>query len=270
MPGMTTGTPWPSPATERAHISMTALRNMLLVAALAGIAAGVVMTLMQFFATVPLILQAETFEAAAPAAEAAHDHGTPAPTALAAADDHAHGEDEWAPADGFQRMSLTAVANLVTAVGFGLLLMAASEFAGGIGSVRQGVLWGLAGFATFTVAPGLGLPPELPAMPAADLAARQIWWATCVLLTGGGLALIAFGRGTAFILLGAGLLVVPHLLGAPQPASHDSPVPAGLHHSFMVAVTTTNLVFWVLLGALTALVRPRFADDLGTVRPQAA
>ena len=249
---------------------MTALRNMLLVAALAGIAAGVVMTLMQFFATVPLILQAETFENAAPVAEAAHDHGTPDATALAAADDHAHDAEEWAPADGFQRMGLTAVANLVTAVGFGLLLMAASEFAGGLGSLRQGVLWGLAGFATFTLAPGLGLPPELPAMPAADLVARQIWWVTCVALTGGGLALIAFGRPAALVLLGAALLVVPHLIGAPQPASHDSPIPENLHHSFVVAVTATNLVFWVLLGAGAALVRPRFAEDLDPTRPKVA
>ena len=249
---------------------MTVLRNMLLVAALAGIAAGVVMTLMQFFATVPLILEAETFEGAAPVVETAHDHGAPAATALAAADDHAHDDDAWAPADGFQRMGLTAVANLVTAVGFGLLLMAASECAGGIGSLRQGVLWGLAGFATFTLAPGLGLPPELPAMPAADLAARQLWWVSCVLLTGGGLALIAFGRGTAPILLGAALLVVPHLIGAPQPASYASPIPEGLHHNFVVAVTATNLVFWVLLGAAAALVRPQFAADLGPARPQAA
>ena len=32
-------------------------------------------------------------------------------------------------------------------------------------SWRQGLFWGFAGFAVFTLAPGLGLPPELPAMP---------------------------------------------------------------------------------------------------------
>ena len=68
-------------------------------------------------------------------------------------------------------MGLTAAANLVTAIGFGLLLVAASEFAGGITGWRQGLVWGLAGFAIFTLAPGLGLPPELPAMPAAELGA---------------------------------------------------------------------------------------------------
>ena len=136
---------------------MTALRNMLLVAALAGIAAGVVMTLMQFFATVPLILEAETFEGAAPMVETAHDHGAPAATALAAADDHAHDDDAWAPADGFQRMGLTAVANLVTAVGFGLLLMAASECAGGIGSPAL----------QYLAAAGVGRPPFRHPEPAA-------------------------------------------------------------------------------------------------------
>ena len=71
--------------------------------------------------------------------------------------------------------------NVVSGIGFALLLVAASEFAGGIANWRQGVLWGFAGFAVFTLAPGLGLPPELPAMPAADLFARQTWWVGTVL-----------------------------------------------------------------------------------------
>ena len=44
-------------------------------------------------------------------------------------------------------------------------------------------MWGLAGFAVFTIAPGLGLPPELPGVPAAPLLSRQIWWVTAVLAT---------------------------------------------------------------------------------------
>ncbi len=251
---------------------MNALRNMFLVAALAGLAVGVVMTVLQFFATVPLILQAEVFENAAPAAvEAPHDHAAPADgAAMTAAPEHEHEAEEWEPADGFQRMALTAVANLVTAIGFGLLLVAASEFAGGISDPRQGVLWGLAGFAVFTLAPGLGLPPELPAMPAAELVPRQIWWVTCVAMTAGGLALIAFGRTGWLALIGAALLVVPHLIGAPQPESHESPIPENLHHQFVVAVTVTNLLFWVLLGAAVSLVRRRFATELGGARAQLA
>ena len=144
---------------------MTIFRNVVFVAALAGLVAGIVMAALQAYATVPLILQAETFENAAAPAEAApaedhsHDAGTPA---------HSHDEEGWAPADGFERFFYTSLANIVTGIGFALVLVAVSEFAGGIGSWRQGLFWGFAGFAVFTLAPGLGLPPELPAMPAAD------------------------------------------------------------------------------------------------------
>jgi cobalt transporter subunit CbtA len=230
---------------------MNALRSMLFVAVLAGLAVGVAMTFLQFFSTVPLILQAEVFENAAPP--------EPAP----AAGEHEHEAEAWEPADGFQRMGLTAIANLVTAIGFGLLLVAASEFAGGIAGWRQGLLWGLAGFATFTVAPGLGLPPELPAMPAAELAPRQLWWIGTVLATGAGLALIVFGRTAWLAFAGAALVIAPHLIGAPQPPTHESPIPEDLHHRFVVAVTVTNFVFWLLLGYAVAVIRPRFADELG-------
>jgi cobalt transporter subunit CbtA len=243
---------------------MNALRSMLFVAVLAGLAVGVAMTFLQFFSTVPLILQAEVFEGSG-AAEPAHHHAEAAPATAPA---HQHEDEEWAPADGFPRMSLTAVANLVTAIGFGLLLVASSEFAGGITTWRRGLLWGLAGFATFTLAPGLGLPPELPAMPAAELTPRQVWWVGTVLATGGGLALIAFGRSAWLAFAGAVLLIVPHLVGAPQPPTHASPIPEDLHYRFVVAVTVTNLVFWLLLGYAVAVIRPRFAAELGAPRRQ--
>ena len=52
------------------------------------------------------------------------------------------------------------------------MLVCVSGFAGGVTGWRAGLLWGFAGFAVFTLAPGLGLPPELPAMPAAELLPR--------------------------------------------------------------------------------------------------
>lgn len=259
---------------------MNALRSMLFLAAIAGLAVGVAMTLMQYFATVPLILQAESFETSAPGgandhgAGAARDHGASV-TATPAASDSAAAMVEpeaeaWEPADGFQRMSLTAIANLVTAIGFGLLLVAASEFAGGIRDWRQGLLWGLAGFAVFTLAPGVGLPPNLPAMPAADVTARQVWWIACALLTGAGLALIVFGDSALVAFAGCALIVLPHLIGAPQPESYESPIPESLHRQFIVSVTVTNLIFWVLLGYAVSALRPRFAADLGPSRRQLA
>ena len=250
---------------------MTLFRNAVFTAALSGLLAGIILAALQTYATVPLILQAETFEnAGAPA----HDHG-PAPAEAAPADTmaapaeavpHEHDEEAWAPADGFERFAYSAAVNAVSGIGFALLLVAISEFAGGIVNWRQGVLWGLAGFAVFTLAPGLGLPPELPAMPAADLGARQTWWVATVLATGIGLSLIAF-RGTVVLsLVGLALIVAPHIVGAPQPVSHESPIPEALHHQFVVAVTVTNLIFWVALGGIVALVRPRFAGSADGLR----
>ena len=232
---------------------MDYFRNVVLVAAIAGALAGLGMTIAQQLTTVPLILNAEVYEGEG-AATPAHDHGDAAAPSVA----HEHGEGGWQPADGFERTAFTLLANIVTGVGFALLLIAASELAGGISNWRQGVFWGLAGFAVFTLAPGLGLPPELPAMPAAELGARQLWWVATVLSAAGALALIFYGRSRLAIVAAIALLVAPHLVGAPEPVSYDTPIPEGLHHSFVVAVVLTALLFWVLLGALAGLFRGRF------------
>jgi cobalt transporter subunit CbtA len=241
---------------------MTLFRNVVFIAALAGLLSGLIMTAMQAYATVPLILKAETFENAG----GGHDHGAVSPEAAeaghvheAATPAHEHEEEGWAPADGFERFAFTALANIVTGIGFALVLVAASELAGGIANWRRGIFWGFAGFAVFTLAPGLGLPPELPAMPAADLAARQIWWIGTVAATAIGLGLIAFRTSLVLSLIGVALMVAPHIIGAPQPASHESPIPVDLHHQFVVAVTVTNLIFWVVLGAAVGVIRTRFS-----------
>ena len=128
----------------------------------------------------PLILKAEVFEQAEEAkAPPAHAH-EPKPPRRSRSMSMARG---WSPADGFERTAFTLAANIVTGIGFALLLIAVSELAGGIVDWRQGVFWGLAAFTVFTLAPGLGLPPELPAMPAAELGPRQIWWVATALST---------------------------------------------------------------------------------------
>jgi cobalt transporter subunit CbtA len=228
---------------------MDYFRNIVVVAALAGAIAGLGMTVAQHFSTVPLILKAETYEeqSAAPA----HDHGD----ATAA---HEHGADGWAPSDGLERTAFTAAANIVTGIGFALLLIAASELFGGIRDWRQGVFWGLAAFVVFTLAPGLGLPPELPAMPAADLGARQLWWVATVASAAVALWLLFYQRSLLGVIAAFVLLVAPHVIGAPQPESHASPIPEGLHHSFVVAVVLTTLVFFALLGGLAGYFRERF------------
>ena len=168
---------------------MDYFRNIVLLAAIVGAIAGIGMTVAQQVTTVPLILKAEVFEQAEEAkAPPAHTHESEAD----AATEHEHGG--WAPQDGFERTAFSVAANIITGIGFALLLIAASELAGGILDWRQGVFWGLAAFAVFTLAPGLGLPPELPAMPAAELGPRQIWWVATALSTASGIALLVYGR----------------------------------------------------------------------------
>ena len=67
------------------------------------------------------------------------------------------------------------------------------------------------------------------------------------------------------------LLVAPHIVGAPQPESHETPIPEGLHHSFVVAVMVTNAG---VLGAarranrlFPATLRPRLRDHGSTRTP---
>ena len=110
----------------------------------------------------------------------------------------------------------------------------------------------------FTLAPGLGLPPELPAMPAANSARASCGGSATALSTATALGLLVYGRSAVAAIAAVVLLVMPHLIGAPQPVSYDSPIPEGLHHSFVVAVVLTTLLFWMLLGGLAGLFRERF------------
>jgi cobalt transporter subunit CbtA len=189
----------------------------------------------------PLILQAETFEKA-PATEV-HEH--------AAGAAHSHDAEAWEPEDGWQRVLSTTGGNLVVAVGFALMLA-------GLYTLRaptrtsQGLLWGLAGYATFVLAPTLGLPPELPGTAAADLAQRQMWWIGTAASTAVGIALMVFGRHWLLKVLGLATLLIPHVIGAPQPEVHSMLAPEALETEFKLASQLTNVAFWLALGLISA------------------
>jgi cobalt transporter subunit CbtA len=208
-----------------------------------GLLAALLLTLLQSFSVAPLILQAETYEKA-PAAEM-HEH---ADGAMAG---HVHDAEAWEPEDGWQRVLSTTGGNLVVAVGFALMLAALYTLRTPT-SAREGVLWGLAGYAVFVLAPTLGLPPELPGTVAADLTQRQIWWVGTAASTAAGLALIVFARHWVLKALGALILVVPHVVGAPQPAVHSALAPEALEAQFKIASLLTNAVFWIALGWISA------------------
>jgi cobalt transporter subunit CbtA len=238
---------------------MSVFRSIVFSAALSGLIVGAVITAAQLVSTIPLIQKAETYERKAEAApepaaheHAGHDHG-----------DHDHAVHshaaEWEPADGLQRNAFTAGANVLTAIGYAMLLAGIFALKSGAPGWREGLFWGLGGFVVFTLAPGLGLPPELPGIPAAELEIRQVWWIATAVATALGLCLLFFRRAPWAAMLGLGLIALPHLIGAPQAAEAHTDVPEALSHSFVVAVTLTSLLFWTLLGVSTSIAFQRIS-----------
>jgi cobalt transporter subunit CbtA len=223
----------------------------------AGLAVGLIVTIAHQLWTVPLIHQAEVYERSAETAVAMPGHGAPAGAETAAPSGHDHGDEGWQPAEGLERMAFTAGADILTAIGFALLLCGAYILVGRPVAWREGMLWGLAGFAAVTLAPSLGLPPELPGMPATALAPRQEWWIATAALTAAGLGLLFLRREIWAAALGVVLIAAPHLWGAPAPSAEPSLVPDALWRDFVVAVTATNFLSWVLLGSLTGYLHQR-------------
>ena len=232
---------------------MSLFRNLFFAAALAGLLAGLVATVVHAFGTVPIILAAETFEASGDAAPVAHGHSHGE-----AVGGHDNSGGAWAPADGMERTAYTALADILTGIGCALLLCAAFALRGRGVDWRQGLYWGLGGFAAFTVAPGLGLPPELPGTEAAALFDRQVWWIVTVAATAGGLAMVFLGRRAALVIAGVSLVVLPHVIGAPQPVQHVSLAPADMTRDFIVAAVLSSFVFWVAVGMLSGFFYGRF------------
>ncbi len=222
-------------------------RPIVFSALLAGLIAGVLISGLQALEVAPLILEAETYEVAAQA----HDAG-------AGAGAEAEQLEAWAPAEGLERGAFTLLANVLAAVGFGLLITAGFALKGGV-DWRKGLLWGLGGYAAVHLAPALGLPPEVPGAMAAELVAREGWWLLTVTLTAAGLALLAFAPRLIWKGAGIVLIVVPHVIGAPHPEAYGGQVPAELAAAFVAATLVTNAVFWLVLGGAAGFFFQRLA-----------
>ena len=227
--------------------------RVLIIAIISGLIAGITVTGVQLLHVVPLINKAETYESALPAEAHAHKHTSQ----VSRSHDHA----DWAPKDGLERTSFTLLANVLTAVGFGLLLNAALAIYGRPTSLKQGGIWGAAGFAVFALAPAVGLPPELPGMQAAGLFERQTWYFGTIFSTAGGLAMAVFLTHWTFRALGAILILVPHAIGAPHPAEIGGNTPPELAAMFVMASLLTAAVLWVVLGGISGYLHKRFAES---------
>lgn len=223
---------------------MKTFNRILLTALIAGALCGLFLAGVQHFTIMPMLFEAESYEVGGESASP--------------------GEEAWAPEDGVERTSYTVLNSIIVGIGFGLLLTACYALRGNV-TWRGGILWGLAGFVTFNLAPALGLPPELPGDAAAALEQRQLWWVLTVIVTAVGLWIIAFQPNRYLKLFGVAFILMPHIIGAPQPEVHESLAPAELRNAFIYTSLVTNAVFWMVLGVLSAWLFNRFGEHSNLV-----
>ena len=114
---------------------MATFRRLVYSALCAGLLSGIFVTAAHQIGTVPLILEAETYEEAAQhAAGQAHAHDNP----VAAV--HNGTEAEWTPENRIERAAYTLAADLLAAIGFALLLASGLTLRGGaVTAQRTGV-----------------------------------------------------------------------------------------------------------------------------------
>ena len=226
------------------------IQRMVTSALFAGFAAGLLAALLHFAFVQKTLLLGEAYEAGAltqpavGAAPAAHDHADPAQHAGG----HAHtGADPSATT----RNALTVLFSALVYVAYALILVAGFALADHFGrrvTARDGLLWGIAGFAAVQLMPAMGLAPELPGSGAADLQLRQIWWWGTVLATATGLGLLAYGRGVLAVVVAVAVLAAPHIIGAPLSSGYTGAAPPELAAAFAARVLGVGLVVWAVLG----------------------
>jgi cobalt transporter subunit CbtA len=214
----------------------------------AGLAAGALAALMQFTFVVPLLFEGELYETG----ERVH-------FAQGWIQSAAGAPIIWSE---MPRHFATFAANLVTYTGLALLLVAGFALAERFGrkiDARTGLLWGLSGFLAFNLAPAFGLPPELPGTISPDLIIRQIWWTMTVCGAGLAMALFGYGKGPVPIAIGVGLLVGPHLVGAPHLDTYFGTAPPELASHFVTRSLGVAVAAWCLLGLIAGAIWSRDA-----------
>ena len=239
-------------------------RQVVYYSILVGIVAGLALTAVQRLQTVPIIFAAETFESA------------PMDAASGEADGHDHAH--WRPEDGFERTLFTATSNVLTAIGFALVLLSVmlvvqtwSQSRPTRFAWQRALGWSLGGFAVFWLAPALGLPPEIPLQNTAELQDRQVWWVICVVCTAAGLGGLAFAQAP-WRWVAPLVIAVPYLIGAPHP---EGPMFLGqtpdtaraleaLAADFVYATAFANAVFWLVLGSVASWAGVRINRDMAT------
>lgn len=241
-------------------------RNIVFSAVVVGIIAGSLYGLFQQFQINPIIYAAEAYEvSSSEVATETHEHSSNSAEAA-----HSHGSG-WSPEDGFERITSTLVANILTAITFSIFMIAVMSLHNLKSNKphlnwKTGILWGVGLMLSMFVAPSLlGLHPEIPGTVSESLGQRQIWWVSSTIATALGLLLLYYGS-TAFKIAGGVLLVLPQILGAPTPETHGyantDPVAVEalnqLSSQFVTMTTIGMTIFCLLIGALSGFASTRF------------
>jgi cobalt transporter subunit CbtA len=244
------------------------IQKMLASALIAGCAAWLLAATLHFAFVQKYILLGETYETGAaehfamgaPAADGADGHAHEA-----GAEAHDHGEDVHGEPSAMMRNVWTVLFTGLIYVAYAMILVAGFGLARIYGiavNAQAGLLWGIAGFVAFQLAPALGTPPELPGTPAPDLGDRQVWWWFTVAATATGLALLAYGRSMAFVALAVGLLAAPHVIGAPTLEGFGGVAPPEVASFFAARVLGVGLAVWALMGWVAGYVWDRDSATL--------
>ena len=211
------------------------LSKFLTSALFAGAAAGLCAGLLQLAFVQPVLLHAELYESG----QLVH-FGADAVSAHPAL-----------PGLDPVRDGLSLIFTMLTYTGYALILIAAMNMGRQQGAridPRHGLIWGVAGFVAFHLAPGITLAPEVPGVSAADVGLRQVWWFATVAAAVVALWLIGFGKGWIAWGVAVVLLAAPHVIGAPEPDSFAGTVPPEIAALFAARALGIGLAAWVLLG----------------------
>lgn len=232
------------------------LKQIFTSALFAGIAAGLISALLQFWLVTPVLLEGEAYETGAKnhfAGVLIVEGEDPAPVEI---------EEETPPTTSelLTRHGMTVAVNVIVFTGFALILVAGIATAASSGyevTAKTGIIWGLAGFIAIQLAPAAGLYPELPGTPAADVFLRQMWWITTVVATVVGLGLIAFGNRAFWMVLGAGFIAAPHIIGAPHLEFYAGVAPPELSALFVSRTLAVACASWAIMGGVAGAVWQR-------------
>jgi cobalt transporter subunit CbtA len=237
------------------------LGKIILSTLIAGLLAGLVMAGLQYVRLTPLIQAAEIYES--PETEAIAEANKPCvetmPGMKMCNDD---GRPSWKPDNGWQRTLLTTTASLLTGAGFAILMVGVSMLTNIAITKQNGMIWGICGFIAVSLAPSIGLPPELPGMPAADLHSRQIWWIGTILATGLAIYMWIKARDYWWQICAIIIAVIPQFFAPISTSKTEGNLPASLASEFAANSLAANLIMWLAIGYFVSVALQKYQKEL--------